>query len=133
MKTINGNNKLERQITKAQKYLNIELVDSSNKYLEIKNYDQETTFIFFGKPKMVKNGELMVLETLNGKPIFLKSWAGLVENNYFGEFVIFKSWSGNHAELLELAKGCDDVWLLKDYQNDLISKDMSSKIRIAKN
>lgn len=123
MKTVNGKNKLERQINKAKKYLNIELVESSNKYLKIKNFDKENTFIIFNNFDISKNGEWALIRPVNksnpDKPFFKKEFGTINGKMYFHkdvEFCIFKSFGNDeHNELLDLAKGFDDVYLLSDW------------------
>lgn len=132
MKTINGNNKLERQINKAKKYLNIDLVEQSNKYLKIADFDKENTFIAVGDSwKLVKNGELIVIDSTNlEKAIFKKEFGCLYEkDSYFnGSFCIFKSYGEKEHQILkEISEGCDDIWKLEDFieskqMNFLIAK-----------
>lgn len=119
MKTVNGNNKLERQINKAKKYLNLTLKEDTNKYLKVDiNSIDNDVFIWFGEPKTTKYESLMI-KPLNGneKVFFKKEWATIKQTNYYlGSFVIFKSFGENeYNELCEIAKGCDDLWNLKEF------------------
>lgn len=133
MKTVNGKNKLERQINKLKKYLNIIVEERSNKYLTITDFDEENTFIFIGTPRYVKDGDLCLIEPINAtEPLFFKSWSVYYEKAswYFNyqDFVIFKTWEGNHKKVIELAKGADDVFLLKDFMEGVM-KDVYLKKR----
>ena len=118
-KNANGTNKLERQKNKAKKYLNIELVDYSNTYWHIGDYDRENTFILFTNFRIVKNGELVIIEPLNRvREYFKKSFAVIYEERpyYYNAYVIFKSYGDKqHEELMELVSGYDDIYLLKDW------------------
>lgn len=63
MKTINGNNKLERQINKAIKYVGVNLKEVSNKYLKIAEVLQtENVIVQKGKIVDTKYGLKIVFE-----------------------------------------------------------------------
>lgn len=124
MKTINGNNKLERQINKANKYLGIELVENTNKFLKIENIkDKENTYIAFGEAISYSTSkELFIIKPINsnGKVFFAKEWATINEDNnfYHGKYVIFQPFKLEDKLLAkELAKGADDIFNLNDYIN----------------
>lgn len=124
MKTINGNNKLERQINKANKYLGIELVENTNKFLKIENIkDKENTYIAFGEAISYSTSkELFIIKPINanGKVFFVKEWATINESNnfYHGKYVIFQPYKLEDKLLAkELAKGADDIFNLNDYIN----------------
>ena len=117
-KNANGTNKLSRQKNKAKKYLNIDLVDYSNTYWYITDFDKENTFILFTNYRIVKNGEMVIIEPLNRiREYFKKSFGVIFEERpyYYSPFVIFQSYGEQqHQELLELCRGYDDIYLL-DY------------------
>lgn len=120
MKNCLGSNKLERQINRAKKYMNIELVESSNKYLKIKSW-AENTFVIVNNTKLVKNGELTVIQPINGngEVFFKNTWATLRINNYKTNYntlcVFVENDETKLAKLNELANGCDDLWRLEDF------------------
>lgn len=131
MKSINGNNKLERQINKAKKYLGVELEVATNNYLKIANIeDKENTYIAFGESvSHLRTKELYVIKPINGngKVFFIKDWATIAEDNSFynGKYVIFKPYSlQDKLAAAELAKGFDDICNL----NAFIEKNGDFKI-----
>lgn len=132
MFTVNGKNKLERQINKAFKYLEIKLSNLSNKYLEIEEFNKENTFIAIDNSKIVKNGELLVISPINlkDKVIFKPKWATLIVNNYYNNYqnyVIFQEKNPEQLKVLnELANGYDDIYRLDDFLK-------KQKIQIEKN
>lgn len=122
MKTINGNNKLERQVNKAKKYLGIELVNASNKYLKINDIeDKENTYIIFGEGiNYSQLKDLFILKPLNGNGnvFFVKEWAVISEmgSYYYGDYVIFKPFKEEDKNLAkELSKGYDDIYNLDEF------------------
>jgi len=129
MKTVNGKNKLERQITKAKKYSGAEIYDATNKYLKVRDAEKDT-YIFFGEFKDLdtKYGEKILIEPVNAeKPIWLNKWATINEDNYYDTFVIFRAFNDKmKAECERLNKGQDDLFNLKD----LIKQDPYIKNRI---
>lgn len=121
MKSVNGNNKLERQINKAKKYMDIVLEESSNKYLIIRDFDKTNTFIVVNAAKRVKGRELTVIEPANsnGKVIFKPTWATLKINNFksgYNELTIFQEKDPEKLNWLkELCAGADDIYTLENY------------------
>lgn len=122
MKSINGNNKLERQINKAKKFLGIELVDHSNQYLKINDIeDKGNTYIILGEGiKYSKLKDLFILKPLNsnGRVFFVKEWAAISEmgSYYYGDYVIFKPYKEEDKILAkELSKGYDDLYNLEEF------------------
>ena len=127
MKSVNGNNKLERQINKAKKYMDIVLEESSNKYLIIRDFDKTNTFIVVNAARRVKCGELTVIEPANsqGKVIFKPTWATLKINNFktgYNELTIFQEKDPEKINWLkELCFGADDIYTLENYMNTVKS------------
>lgn len=122
MKSVNGKNKLERQINKAKKYLGIELINASNKYLKIGNIeDKENTYVIFGEGiKYSELKELFILKPLNsnGEVIFIKEWASISEmgSYYYGDYVIFKPFKEEDKNLAKkLSNGYDDIYNLDEF------------------
>ena len=116
MKTQNGNNKLERQINKAKKYLEIELVKFSNRYLCIENVNPNKKYYFVDPQScsIVKNGKLLLIKPLNlkrEKPFFFKIFAVLKTSDYFngGGFIVCPFWENDKEKMANLAKGYDDI------------------------
>lgn len=116
MTTLNGKNKVERQINKAKKYLGIELVRASNKYLNIESVDSNKKYYFVSPTSclVVKNGELLMVKPLNKKdekPFFFKTFAVLKTSEYFngGGFIVSPFWSDVKKEMSNLSKGFDDI------------------------
>ena len=118
-KNANGTNKLERQKNKAKKYLGIELIDYSNTYWKIGKFDPTNTFILFTNYRIVKNGEMVIIEPLNRVREYFKKTFGVIYEErpyYYNAYVIFQSYGEKQQEeLLELCKGFDDIYLLKDW------------------
>ena len=118
-KNANGTNKLSRQKNKALKYLGIELLDYSNTYWKIGSFDPTNTFILFTNYRIVKNGEMVIIEPLNRIREYFKKTFGVIYEErpyYYNPFIIFQSYGEQqHQELLELCKGFDDIYLLKDW------------------
>lgn len=124
MKSINGNNKQERQINKAKKYLNIDLKNSSNNYLEIEKFDEENTFAFLGEGKIIEQFGSYAFNPVNSKDekaIWKKTYSVIEATlNKKQSFFIFKSWDGDHSKLIDLAIGCDDLIKLSDFKGKKI-------------
>lgn len=121
MKTVNGKNKLERQINKAKKYLGIELVESSNQYLKVKSYDEANTYVVSKEAaKLVKNGELYVIKPQNWndeiKPLFVKPFATIETDNLIW-FKLNPEFVSEEVknELEEVLKGFDDIFTMKEF------------------
>lgn len=132
MKTVNGNNKLQRQINKALKYNEMVLVEDSNKYLRIEKWNESKTF--FVSNESVKfgcnqYGEYAMLVPLNiAKPIFIKPWNVInaygLDGVQLGYFVYV--WKDEHAATLnDLVKGDDGLLNL--------NPELNSRFRIKKN
>ena len=118
-KNANGTNKLSRQKNKAFKYLGIELLDYSNTYWKIGNYDPTNTFILFTNFRVVKNGEMVIIEPLNRIREYFKKTFGVIYEErpyYYNPFIIFQSYGEQqHEELLELCRGYDDIYTLSEW------------------
>lgn len=131
MKNCLGSNKLERQINRAKKYMNIELVESSNKYLKIKSW-AKNTFVIVNNTKIVKNGELTLIQPINGNgEVFYKpSWATLSINNFKTNYNTLTVFVENDPiklkRLNELAYAHDDLYRIEDFME-------IKKIEIEKN
>lgn len=118
-KNANGTNKLSRQKNKALKYLGIELLDYSNTYWKIGSFDPTNTFILFTNYRIVKNGEMVIIEPLNRIREYFKKTFGVIYEErpyYYNPFIIFQSYGEQqHEELIELCKGYDDIYLLSEW------------------
>lgn len=132
MKTVNGNNKLERQINKALKYNELVLVEDSNKYLRIEKWNESKTFFVSNESvKFGSNqyGEYAMLIPLNiAKPIFIKPWNVInaygLDGGQVGYFV-YTYKDSDAATLNDLVKGDDGVLNL--------NPEINNRFRIKKN
>lgn len=127
MKTTNGNNKLERLINKAYKYLSITLKKASNKYLYIEKVDENDNEMVLLAPlnsaKLVstKYGSKYAINVDNiEETIWVASFATIELNNYHNDLIIFKINKNYVSESLwknieEALKGFDDIWLVSEF------------------
>lgn len=117
MKTVNGSNKLERQITKAQKYMGITLEKDTNKYLKITNIeDKENTYIFIGSFDILETqyGTKVKFQPENAeKAMWIDEYRTINDDNFYCSFVIFKKNEYNKAIVEKLEAGADDVFNLQ--------------------
>ena len=116
MKTVNGNNKLERKINKAEKYVGVILEEKTNKYLKVVDCDDDN-YIYFGEYNIIdtKYGVMVVIDPSNSpKAFWINEYETVHDNNYYGSFVILKANDYNRDLLKRLDEGKDDVFKLKD-------------------
>lgn len=107
MKTINGKNKLERQINKAIKYCGVNLKEVSNKYLKVeKVLETENVIIQKGKIIDTKYGIKVVFDV-----------AG--ENFWINEYNTIKLSEYHNLESIFIIK-------LNDFQKDKFIKAINS-------
>lgn len=127
MKTTNGNNKLERLINKAYKYLSITLKKASNKYLYIEKVDENDNEMVLLAPlnsaklASTKYGSKYAINVDNiEETIWVASFAAIELNNYHNDLIIFKINKNYVSESLwknieEALKGFDDIWLVSEF------------------
>ncbi|MFW6273245.1 MAG: hypothetical protein ACOC2U_05655 [bacterium] len=117
MKTVNGKNKLERQINKAKKFTGVTLEEKSNKYLKVTDAE-EHVYIYFGDFADIetKYGRKIKFTPVNAqKDYWMNEWGTVQDKNYYDSFVIFKAYNDQlKQEFSELAKGADDVFELRN-------------------
>ncbi|MBN4089702.1 hypothetical protein [Mycoplasma enhydrae] len=136
MKTINGKNKLERQINRAKKYLGIDLEVESNRYLRVKKQEYENN-IFVISPsacRYSKNCDWLLIDPINWpltKPIIIKPFKSIWINNFRNPPIVifqvnFDYLSENEKQALEhCLNGYDDIFSLNYWlttQNIYIKK-----------
>lgn len=126
MKTVNGKNKLERQITKAKKFVGVELEEKSNKYLQVTNLESVASdvYIYFGNfaDLQTKYGRKIKFQPLNAqKEYWFNEWGTIHDKNYYDNFVIIKAYNDKlREEFSELAKGADDVFELRNFGQPIL-------------
>lgn len=125
MKTQNGSNKLERQITNSKKWLGIDLVEKSNKYLKIESNEKEVYFVATGSVKELntKYGEKFLVELMNSnKNYWIPNYRGVKAYDALGKHIGYVlKFILDEKELLD---GHDDIFELND--------DLRKQICIAK-
>lgn len=107
MKTINGNNKLERQINKAAKYVGVNLKEVSNQYLKIEEVLQAENVI-------IQKGK--TIDTKYGLKVFFEV-AG--ENFWINEYNTIKLSEYHNIESIFVIK-------LNDFQKDKFIRAINS-------
>lgn len=116
MKTINGNNKLERQINKALKYVDLELKQISNNNLKIVKFSNKNFLIAKESYKVLdtKFGRKILIEPLNSdKKYWINDYNTILLNEYYHKGAIVIRVNDNQLnDFNELANGCDDIYRL---------------------
>lgn len=125
MKTINGNNKLERQINKALKYVDLELKQISNNNLKIVKFSNKNFLIAKESYKVLdtKFGKKILIEPLNSdKKYWINDYNTILLNEYYHKGAIVIRVNDNQLnDFNELANGCDDIYRLDSF-NELFIK-----------
>lgn len=126
MKSINGNNKTERLVNKAAKYLNLTLKPKSNKYwsVEEESLDQSHFIVTSNSIKKIntKYGQCFKITPLNSKnekSYFVPIYKAMHITYWSSNVYLIKANDKDVAELLDLAKGFDDIMLAKDYSTNV--------------
>lgn len=125
MKSINGNNKTERLINKAKKYLDINLRPKSNKYwiVEDESLNQSHFIVLASSIKKInsKYGECLRIKPLNSKDdkcYFVPIYKALHITYWSSNVYLIKVNDKDIEELLDLASGCDDIMTAKSYSSN---------------
>lgn len=124
MKTVNGNNKEERLINKAKKYLGLDLIWTSNKYTKIAPNQTISDNLILVAPSAVKilntkYGEKLLIEPINAKEdfqIWEQPWKAIKAYNGAGgdAGLIVNLSDANIQKLVDsgLLDGADDIFKL---------------------
>lgn len=116
MKSVNGNNKAERLVNKAKKYLDLTLRLASNKYWEIeKDSLNDSHFIVLPSTIKVVNGKfgqclrIQPLNSIDDKCYFIPIYKAMHLTHWGKNLYLIKVNDKDIPEFLEIAKGDDDV------------------------
>lgn len=123
MKTINGKNKLERQLNKAIKYVGVELKEYSNKYLRIEKV-LETKNVIIQKGKIIdtKYGLKLFFEVA-GESFWINEYNSIKLSEYYNleSLFVIKLNEFQKDKYIKALKSIE-----KDFEKDLLINNLNN-------
>ena len=126
MVSVNGKNKLERNINKLKKYFGLELIINGKNGVLQGNMEG-----IVGVPrysvKVVKNGDLLVINLANDdEPFFVKPFFAFTDKK--NKWVYFKPYGQKIIDRINhLIKGADEVFKLSEIMKNNLYKNFDPK------